>query len=608
MALIKKASKPGVVSVFENPMPGSNTIYIEGEGYNETTLAPIFNAAMFMCYGQPQTFLFGTNLYRANDGNSYNVRSGDLAFSLVLTKESASTNQTTVTRATDANNRQHNVSYWSELSMDPAIQGSPLRRITDASNNSLVVWTAKADYYNWYRQIVWYNPQYSLHSQNPTSTWGSDGDGGGGELTVPVMPTIKDPSSNWVSMITQRIRYDGYIARPMWGIGRNNFYSYESANYTGTNIERDGYYIQYIGQSSADNKPIYLFNLHSNEYTQYITKHNVSAGTTTDLNSFTAVPTAAGTNYGGARSTASFQSQIRWSSKVFDDPTSAGNKCWYTPYFDSNLNFHPFFFQWNRTTDVITRNADISITGDLSSVHLNGLVTGTGPSSYQAGNVHNETFVSGGNRYLVLIPTNNAYGVYDATPAARKIITYSINAANPKALTHHSVVTVPATIRNSLFLNDNRTILGCICSDAFYIYTWSNANGWELTSTIAERFTAVGRDSTDRIWATGVRVDGQYADTHILSTSIPTRITITTDQASYNYTGTNINGTASISAYNLAGERIAVTVSLTISGSTMTFTGGVTSTTATTSTSADVTVPIIITGAGQSDIVATVSI
>lgn len=608
MALIKRASKPNVVSIFENPVPGSNTIYLEGEGYNETTLSPIFNAAMFMSYAQPQSFLFGSNLYRANQTETVNIRSGDLSMTMLLSKEAASTNQTTLTRTTDGNNRQHNVSYWSRLSMDPSIVGSPLRRITDSSNNSIVIWTYRPDFYNYYRNVIWSNPTAQFHLTQPTATWGDDGNQGGDEKVLPVMPTIKDPSSNWVSMITQRLRYDSFSARPMFGIGRNNFYAYESANQTLNTIEREPFTVQYVGQSSADNKPIYFFNSLTNDHTQFVTKHNVSANTTTDLHSFSTAPTAAGTNAGGTRATTSFQTQIKWSSKVFDDPTSSGNKCWYTPYFDTNFNFHPFFCQWNRTTDVVTRNSDITITGDLSSAHLTGLLNGTGQNSYMAGNVYNETFVNGGNRYLVLIPMNNAYGVYEGIPTARKIITYAVNASNPKALTHHSVVTVPSTIRNCVFLNDNRTILACIGSDALYIYTWTNANGWTLTSTIAEKFTAVGRDSTDRIWGTAARVDGQYAEIHMLTTTIPTRITISTDQPTYNYTGTNINGTASISAYNLSGERIAVSVALSISGSTMTFSGGATTATVTTSASGEVTTPIVITGAGQSDIIATVSI
>lgn len=606
MPLIKRASKKDIVSVFENPMSTSSVIYIEGEGYNKSTLAPIFNSAMYMYYGQPATFNVGSNLYRASDQNSYNHRSGDSGLTMLLTKETAYCNQTTLTRG--SNYRQTNISFYNRLSMDPNLISSPLRKITDSSNNTLIVWTAKPDYYNWWRQITWYNPSTEFHTMNPTMSWGSDGQSGGDELVVPVMPTVKETSSNWVSMITNRVRYDGYVARPMWGLGRNNFYSYDSSNQTYNTTERDGWYIQYIGQSGVDGKPIYLYNIYSTDYQQYITKHNVSANNTTDLHYFSTAPTAAGTNYGGIRATSSFQNQIKWSSTVFDDPTSAGNKCWYTPYFDSNLNFHPFFFQWNRSTDVFTRSSDITITGDLSSVHMSGLYGGDGTLSNNSGNIEIETFVNGGNRYLTVIPMHGAYAAYDAMPNARKIITYLVNPSNPKALTHHSVCQVPTTIRNTVFLNDAKTILGIIGTDVFYVYTWTNDSGWTLTSTIAEKFTAVGRDSTDRIWATAVRNDGTYADTHLITAAIPTRITITPASATYNYTGTVINSTVNVSAYNLSGQRIAVNVALNITGSTMTFSDDSVAVTVTTSTSGEVSQGIKITGSGQSDIVATVSI
>jgi hypothetical protein len=99
-----------------------------------------------------------------------------------------------------------------------------------------------------------------------------------------------------------------------------------------------------------------------------------------------------------------------------------------------------------------------------------------------------------------------------------------------------------------------------------------------------------------------------YADIHVITPTIPVRITITPAQASYNHTGSDINSTVDVSAYNIAGERIATDVELSIDGSTMTFSGGATTTTATTSTSAETSVNIIVTGAGLSDIVANVSI
>lgn len=606
MPLIKRASKRDIPSVFENPSSNSTMVYVEGEGYNKTTLAPVFNSSMYMYYGQPSTYIFtGANLYRPTNVETYNFRSGDSGFSMLLTKETAYCSQTSLTRG--SNQRPTNVSWMNKLSMDPNVISSPLRKITDSSNNNLVVWTAKSDFANWYRQIAWYNPTAEFHAINPTISWGSDGQNGGDELSVPIMPTVKETSSNWVSIITNRARYDN-ICRPMWGLGRNNFYSYDSSNQTYNTTERDGWIVQYIGQSAVDGKPIYLYNIYTNDYQQYITKHNVSNNNTTDLHYFSNTPTANGTNAGGIRSTSSFQNQIKWSSTTFEDPTSAGNLCWYTPYFDTSLNFHPFFYQWNRSTDVFTRTLANTITGDLSSTHMSGLYGGDGTLSNNAGNIEIDTFVNGGNRYLTVIPVHGAYGVYDALPNARKIITYLVNPSNPRALTHHSACQVPTTIRNTLFLNDAKTILGVIGTDVFYVYTWSNDSGWSLSSTIAEKFTAVGRDSTDRIWATAVRADATYADVHVLTTAIPIRITITPASATYNYTGTVINSTVNVSAYNISGQRIAANVALSISGSTMTFSDDSTAVTVTTSTSAEVSQGIKITGAGQSDIVSTVSI
>jgi len=118
----------------------------------------------------------------------------------------------------------------------------------------------------------------------------------------------------------------------------------------------------------------------------------------------------------------------------------------------------------------------------------------------------------------------------------------------------------------------------------------------------------MGRDSTDRIWANAVGTEYSYGDLHILTPSLPIRVTINPASSSYNYTGTNINSTVDISAYNIEGSRIATTVDLSIEGSTMTFSGGATTTSITTSTSAETTVNIVITGAGVSDIVADVNI
>jgi hypothetical protein len=150
--------------------------------------------------------------------------------------------------------------------------------------------------------------------------------------------------------------------------------------------------------------------------------------------------------------------------------------------------------------------------------------------------------------------------------------------------------------------------MGVFLENSFLIYTWSDINGWELTSTITEKFHMVGRDSTDRIWAVSSAGEGYTAEYHVLTPTIPTRITIEPASSSYDYQGSNINSTVNISAYNINNERIAVDVALSIDGSTMTFGDGGTTATVTTSTTGETSQAIIITGAGLSDIIANVQV
>jgi len=198
--------------------------------------------------------------------------------------------------------------------------------------------------------------------------------------------------------------------------------------------------------------------------------------------------------------------------------------------------------------------------------------------------------------------------IHDSTTDGRTFITYSVDAADATVLTHHSTVTIPETAKNAMFFNDAKTLLGVMGADAFYFYNWDNTNGWELSTTLTNKIYSIGRDSTGRIMATAQNKDAEYLETHVITPSIPVRITITPASNSYNHTGTDINSTVAVSAYNISGDRIATTVALSIEGSTMTFAGGATTTTVSTSTSADVNVDIIITASGVSDIVANVSI
>ena len=75
---------------------------------------------------------------------------------------------------------------------------------------------------------------------------------------------------------------------------------------------------------------------------------------------------------------------------------------------------------------------------------------------------------------------------------------------------------------------------------------------------------------------------------------------VTTDTVSY--TGSNIDKTLTVVAYNLFGKRIAASVNLIITGTDMQFDNGTQNKTITTSASGTVSETVTITGAGTSRI------
>lgn len=599
----------GTTMVIESPNPNHTRIWIEGDGHDKTTLAPIFGSFMHlrkdMDKNQARQYQNSPNRYYAVD-NTMTFRSGCGPNTMALTKSTTYSPQTTFTYQ---NSRHNNVDYWPMLSMDPTVISSPMRRVTNPSTNlSVDFWLNMTNWYNWYRVMAWYNTNGEWDQYQPTHEHIYDGNGGNGEIYHPIMPTVWEAGTDWVSLITKQTRYDGYVARPTWGIGRNKGAEFTTTNHNYNTTQRTPYVIQFCGKSDVDGKAIYLYNNQDNDYQQYVTKHNADSNNTTDLHYFSAAPSAAGTNAGGARGTNVISKVAKYSSSFFDDPTSAGNTCAYIPYFDTNLDYHPFLLQWDKTSDTFTRSSDITITGNTSSSYITNMRGDVGDLTGHALTGWNETFEYSGSRYLTLMMLTGHHQENDQNAQGRTFITYTMNPTDPKQLTFHSTTTIPKTPKAAVFLNDAKTLLGVICYAATYFYTWNNTTGWDLASTVNENITSLGRDSTDRIWATAVGTEGNYGDLHILTPSLPIKVEITPASSSYNYTGSNINSTVGISAYNIAGARIATTIDLSIEGSTMTFSGGATTTSITTSTSADTNVSIIITGAGVSDIVADVSI
>ena len=114
----------------------------------------------------------------------------------------------------------------------------------------------------------------------------------------------------------------------------------------------------------------------------------------------------------------------------------------------------------------------------------------------------------------------------------------------------------------------------------------------------------------DRIWYTKPSsvYGGNYPELHLLTPTLPVSITVDPENANYTYSGSDINTFVNVSAVNASGTRIATSVKLVIEGSSMTFSDGTTQKTVTTLTTGDLQVNTIITGAGFTNIAASIEI
>ena len=103
-------------------------------------------------------------------------------------------------------------------------------------------------------------------------------------------------------------------------------------------------------------------------------------------------------------------------------------------------------------------------------------------------------------------------------------------------------------------------------------------------------------------------------DAHVLSLDVPVKVTVTPASGSYNYTGSTINSSVSVSAFNISNERVAKTVKLSIDGTSMQFdsdgngNANTDSATVSTLTSGDITKNIKIVSSGLSEIIANIEL
>ena len=606
MAIIKNNKNTFAISpVIEDIRPSGDKIYIWGEGYDLTTLSHKWDSFIQHTTSGIAVGGWGAISFSPSPTTAVN-RSDSLLF---LGQETLH-----VTRINSTiNTADVNLDVSAKLSMDTTNICHSYKYIqTSAGDNVLY-----SQYQPWgvATHTITYNTRYNISGglDNTLLTKTTTG-----PAATSVFPIWFNPATgNLVSVIVTanatpfRNQGPGRIQNVLSGPSTALAFT----NPTGIN----DYTHQFIGVSTSG-QSLWLRNGIALDYDQIIIRYDDAANTLTTLHTFNTAPSAAGTSAGGNRAATFGNTLIKFASNTFSDPTSAGNTAFYVPYLDVNGKYHPHYVQWNRTDDTFVRNSDITVdwgATDQDAVwapDTTSAAVSTGVYSQQRF-WYNETFtaVAGEttNRYLALIQTHGTGTTNDADPKRRTIVTFTVNQSDLKNLTYHSHVVVPRTIQNTIWLSDDKTILGVVTFENFYVYRFDTTTGWTLFADLPYRIEAVGRDMLGRIWAVdpGTVTAGRL---HLITPTIPAVVNVNLAQTSYSYQGVDIDSTGTVEARGSDGLRAAVPIKLRVVGNGLKIINGdeeeVTELVVQTNTSTATTFNIRVIGAGTNSIFASIEI
>jgi len=140
------------------------------------------------------------------------------------------------------------------------------------------------------------------------------------------------------------------------------------------------------------------------------------------------------------------------------------------------------------------------------------------------------------------------------------------------------------------------------------ILSWNQGQeNYVRTSSLSIAPRGIAVDQTGRIWI-AENNSGLNAYYHVISPTIATTITATFQNTALTYSGSTINTNLVVNAYNAAGTRIVNNVTIQIDSTVCTFDDDTLTKTVTTSSSADTNVPIKVKGAGYIRILANLAI
>jgi len=630
--------------ILEDPRVSNDGLYLFDYKHDFSTLSPIFNKK------------FGTASSRANSivNSNQKYAYNSPGYQMSLAKDYVSfDNYTTTTNSTWINIHQHK--FWMSMDRNYKAQ-SDVFVMNNGSSDAVFSWSVNYDAEN---------STVSLGSMGVSETEDlSDIAFLGGQSASVSVASIVRPGNTayWLYYHSPGNEIGGlyrhYSTTNQWFFDK--IMRGYSINWPSINNLSAGYQFQnysstsFVGISSVDAQPIFATVYNGNSpagsptvaYRTYIYKCTGTTQTSV-VAQFTgksagaayrpafgedqAGLTSDGTTSGGNFANAPDYNVPTKPSRTMTDPRDGtGNtKLWYAVYIDDNSDYHPDLWTWDTSDDSFTLQTDVimqagagqtaGFTGKSSGVDAwNAVIDNTlYPGMFRANNtvtptsiVTHHLFEFNGERYITLIWVD-APRYYSTNNTIKTLLTWKIDAANPRLFTFHSKYVLPFPWQSHIFLNDEETLVGLGDDYSFLIIAFNSATGWETANTLSYKVTSIGRDSTDRIWYTKDSTSlgsVNYPELHLLTPSLPLTVTVVPAATSYTYAGVQIASTVAVNAYNAQGARISTDVKLLIEGTGMTFTGGTTITTITTSAADPIDVDIFINSAGFSNITASVDI
>jgi hypothetical protein len=257
------------------------------------------------------------------------------------------------------------------------------------------------------------------------------------------------------------------------------------------------------------------------------------------------------------------------------------------------------------TAGTLTTTAFATLNIDTSQVVFPGI-----PGSNIWRNVRAWTFVDGATKYLCL-------GVYEpgatstVSTTALNLYLWRLDSKTSSTFLQKVSLGIAGRVRAIMPVDSAQKRLVIVYDDQVVFYAWNSSTNWTFQSAQPVQTQDVGIDTQGRVWVTtsGTYVPGIPAGYNLQSLNVyepsgaATNITVSFQSSAYTYTGATISSNVIVSAYDTAGVRVALSVTLTRDTTNFDFSGNP-SVVVTTSTLADTLVPISVFSTGLLSVLA----